>query len=212
MASWKAVGEIVPAPDVSDAALVAYDDDLGSAFDRQSIFAAGGGSATRSGLRKDDLANAVAVADAIADVGQNAGHLSVFGGKDALARKKYLEEDGPKERGSSNTAQYGQQEDQRRYEDAEVVQQIAGSAEPAEEGRDGEAIDGGDAVAAMRGTVRGMAVRRVADMEAADVKVSEASYDRDEAEDKANAEADEIEGVHIIWCSVWQLFFEPAGG
>jgi hypothetical protein len=43
------------------------------------------------------------------------------------------------------------------------------------------------------------------------VKVSEASDEGEQAKDETDAEADEIEGVHIIWCSVWRLFFEPAG-
>ena len=45
----------------------------------------------------------------------------------------------------------------------------------------------------------------------ADVKVSEASDEGEQAKDETDAEADEIEGVHIIWCSVWQFFFDPAG-
>ena len=36
---------------------------------------------------------------------------------------------------------------------------------------------------------------------AADVQVGEASYHGEEAEDEADAETDEIEGVHVIWCS-----------
>jgi hypothetical protein len=210
-ASRKAVGEFVPAPNVSYAALVADDDDFDSTFDGVAVFAAGGGGAAGSGLRKDNLADAVAVADGIADIGQNASHLGVFGSEDALAWKKHLEEDGPEERRSEDTAEHSENENQGRDKDVEVVQEITGSAEPAEEGRDGEAIHGGEAVAVMRSTMRSMAVRHVADVDAADVKVGEASDEREHAEDETNAEADEIEGVHIIWCSVWQLFFEPAG-
>ncbi len=65
-----------------------------------------------------------------------------------------------------------------------MVQEISCSAEPAEEGHDGEAIDGGDAGVVMRGAVRGsvrdvagVTVGHVADVEVADVQVGEAAYD-----------------------------------
>jgi hypothetical protein len=51
-----------------------------------------------------------------------------------------------------------------------------------------------------------MDVGRVPDVEVANVKVSEASDHRDEAENETNAEADEVEGVHIIWCSALRFF------
>jgi hypothetical protein len=41
----------------------------------------------------------------------------------------------------------------------------------------------------------------VSEVKAADVEVSEASDYGDEAEDEADGETDEIEGVHVIWCS-----------
>ena len=82
------------------------------------------------------------------------------------------------------------------------MQKIARSAEPAEECRDGKAVNRGEAVrAAMR-----VDVGRVPDVEVADVKVREASGHREEAEDKTDDETDEVEGVHIIWCSAL-LFF-----
>jgi len=208
--SWKAVGDFVPAPDVGDSTLVADDDDFGPTLDGVAVFAAGGGGAAGSGLRKDDLADTIAVADGIADVGQNASHLGIFGGQDALARKKHLEEDGPEEHRSEDAAEHRENENQGRDKDVEVVQEITGSAKPAEERRNGEAVDGGEATATMRGGMRSVAVRHVANVDAADVNVSEASDDREETEDETDAEADEIEGVHIIWCSVWRLFFEPA--
>jgi hypothetical protein len=37
------------------------------------------------------------------------------------------------------------------------------------------------------------------------VKMSKSSNNRKNAEDETDTETDEIEGVHIIWCSVWQL-------
>jgi hypothetical protein len=210
-ASWETVGEFVPAPDVGDSALVMDDDDFGSALDGVAVFAAGGGGATCSGLRKDDFTDAVSVADGIADIGQDASHLGVFGSQDALARQQQLEEDGPEERCSYDAAKHRENENKRRHKYVEVMQEIAGSAEPAEESRDGEAIDGGEAMAAMRGSMRSMAVRHVSDVDAADMKVSEASDEREHAEDETDAEADEIEGVHVIWCSVWRLVLEPTG-
>src|ERR1700761_1918266 len=38
------------------------------------------------------------------------------------------------------------------------------------------------------------------------MQMRKASDDRDQAKDQTNTETDEIEGVHIIWCSVSQLF------
>ncbi len=80
---------------MGDAALIADDDDLGSALDGLAVVAAGGGGAASSGLGEDDLADAVAVADGVADVGQDAGHLGVLWREDALAWEEHFEEDGP---------------------------------------------------------------------------------------------------------------------
>jgi hypothetical protein len=119
-----------------------------------------------------------------------------------LARKEQFEEDSPEESRPSDTAQRREQKNDGRNEDAEVMQKITRSSEPAEEGRNGEAVHGGEAMgAAMR-----MGVGGVSDVQAADVQVRETSDDRDEAEGETDGETDEIEGVHVIWCSVWRLF------
>ena len=59
----------------------------------------------------------------------------------------------------------------------------------------------------MRGAVRRTtAMSHVAYVKATDVKImSKSSNNRKNAEDETDTETDEIEGVHIIWCSVWQL-------
>ena len=100
---------------------VAKDDDLGAAAYCVAIFASGGGMACAC-LGKDDFAHAVAVADCITDVGEDAGHLGLFGGENLLMGKKQLEERHPKDRGSSEAAEYGQKHDQRRDKDAGVMQ------------------------------------------------------------------------------------------
>lgn len=140
------VDVVVPAADVGDAALVADDEDFGAALDGGAVFAAGGGGAAGSCLREDDFAYAAVVADAVADVGDDAGHLGLFGGEDALAREEELEEDGPEKGGSSKAADNCQQQNHRREEDGVAVQQVSRCAEPAEEGRDGESVDGRQAM------------------------------------------------------------------
>ena len=80
-----------------------------------------------------------------------------------------------------------------------MVQEIASSAEPAEEGRDGEPVDGGDAVRA------GVVVMSYVEAKVTEVQVAEASDDSEDAEDETYEKTDEIEGVHVIWCSVWRL-------
>ncbi len=62
---------------------------------------------------------------------------------------------------------------------------------------------------AERPALVGCAVRGVdvSEVKAADVQVGEASDYGDEAEDEADAETDEIEGVHVIWCSALAAFF-----
>jgi hypothetical protein len=57
----------------------------------------------------------------------------------------------------------------------------------------------------MRSVCR-VAVRRMTDVDTADVQMGKASDDRDQAENQTDTETNEIEGVHIIWCSVSQLF------
>ena len=101
---------------------VAKDDDLGAAGYCVVIFASGGGGMACACLGKDDFAHAVAVADCITDVGEDAGHLGLFGGENLLMGKKQLEERHPMDRGSSEAAEYGQKHDQRRDKDAEVMQ------------------------------------------------------------------------------------------
>ena len=93
---------------------------------------------------------------AVADVGEDAGHLGVFEGEDALARKQHLEENCPEEARSGDAADDRQKKNQRRDEDAEVMQQIACSAKPAEEGSDGEAVDGGETIRAAMGAAVSM--------------------------------------------------------
>jgi hypothetical protein len=196
-ASRETIGEVIPSTDVGYAAFVANNDNFCSPSDSQTIFAAGRCGPTGSSLREDDFANAATVTNAVTDTREYACHLSILGSKDALAREKHLKEDNPQESGSRDAAEHSQKENQRRTEDTEVVQQITCSAEPAQKGRDGKAVDGGKTRAVMRDSGPGMA-----NVEMADVQMGEASDNREKAKDETSAEADEIEGVHIIWCSV----------
>ena len=83
------------------------------------------------------------------------------------------------------------------------MQQIAGSAKPAEERGEGEAIDGGKATrtAAVR-TCAMVGQSGVASVKVSQMEVREASEHRDYAEDETDAEADEIEGVHGHWVRI----------
>lgn len=182
--SWEAISEVIPSADVGYTTFVADDNDFCPAPNSESIFAASSGSTTSSCLREDDFADAVAVTNGVANMREYPCHLRILLRKDALTRKKYLEEDRPQKRGSRDAAERGQKENQRRSKDAKVVQQITCSAKPAQKGCDGEAVDGGDSGAVIRRTVRG-----VADVEAADVQVSEAG-NREKTEDETNAKAD----------------------
>jgi hypothetical protein len=76
-----------------------------------------------------------------------------------------------------------------------VVQQIARSAEPAEEGSDGESVDGRDTVRAAVSADIGV-VSQVEAADVAEMHVAEASDDSQDAEDETNDEAYEVEGVH----------------
>ena len=58
----------------------------------------------------------------------------------------------------------------------------------------------------MGSTVSRSGVCRMANVKSADMQVPEASDEGDHAENKTNAKADEIEGVHTIWCSVLVVF------
>ena len=42
----------------------------------------------------------------------------------------------------------------------------------------------------------------MANVKATDMQMRKTSDDRDQAKDQTYTETDEIEGVHIIWCSV----------
>jgi hypothetical protein len=116
-ASW----EVVPSTDVGYSSLVADNDNLDSAFNGMAVLATGRRSAASSGLREDDLADAVADPNGAAHLSEDAGHFSVLRCENALAREEHLEEACPKERSSANATEYGQKENQRSDEDAEVV-------------------------------------------------------------------------------------------
>ena len=133
--------ELVEAADVGDAAFVTDDKDFSAALDGCAVFAAGGGGAAGSGLREDDFADAAVVADAVADVRDDARHLGVFRGEDALAWEEELEEDGPEKCCTGEAADGCQQQDHRREEGSVVIQQISCCAKPGNEGGDGESID-----------------------------------------------------------------------
>ncbi len=92
--------EFIEATDVGDAALVADDDDLCAALDGGAVFTASSVGATGTSLREDDFADAAIVANAVADVSEDAGHLGLFCGEDALVRKEQLEENRPEKRGA----------------------------------------------------------------------------------------------------------------
>ena len=124
--------------------------------------------------------------------------------QDALAREEQLEEHRPEECCSRDAADDSQKKNQRSDEYTEVMQEITRSAEPAEERSDRESVDA-DSPTLEVSPVRSMAMCKVADVDSSDVQVGEASDDRDDAEDETDGETDEIEGVHIIWCSVWRL-------
>ena len=57
----------------------------------------------------------------------------------------------------------------------------------------------------MRSAMRSVSVRCVTEMKVADVKMREPSEQRKKAKDETDAKADEIKGVHIIWCSDLRL-------
>ena len=117
-----AVGEFVEGTDPGDSALVADDDDFGASLNRRSIFAAGCGGAASAGLRKDNFANAAVVADAVTDLPDDAGHLGIFGGEDALVGKEEFEQDHPEEAGAGEAAENGQDEDERSEEATVAVE------------------------------------------------------------------------------------------
>src|SRR5262249_12150672 len=132
-------------------------------------------------------------------------------GEDSFAGQEQLEEKCPEERGSGNAADDGKKKNERRGEDAGVVQQIACSAEPAEEGCAGESVDGGETV--MRGAVSAdVGVMSEMDVaEVAEMQMAEASDNSKDAEDKTNDEADEIEGVHDHWVPRFVRWFVVMG-
>src|SRR5260370_3931465 len=144
--------------------------DFGAAFDGAAIVAAGGRAAPGSGLQEENFADAAVAADAVADFGEHTCHLGVVGVQDAFAREQYLEENRRKQRCAEDSAHNRQQKNQWSNEDTVAMQQVAGSAKPAKERGEGEAIDSGEApgTAAMRAAaIRACAVvgqRRVTDL------------------------------------------------
>jgi hypothetical protein len=155
--------------------LVTEDNDLSATLYRMAIFAASGGGTPCACLRKDDLAHAISVSDCVTDVGQDTGHLRFFGSEDALAGEKHFEEGRPNKCGPNEPAEYGQKQDQRRDEGAEVMQEVSCPAEPAKEGHDGEAIDSGEARTMLSCAMRRVSVSQMAYVDAANVQVGETS-------------------------------------
>ena len=82
------------------------------------------------------------------------------------------------------------------------MHEVANPAKPADEGRDGEAVDGREGRILSCCANRGVAVSQMTHVDATDMKVSEASKHREDAEDETETKADELEGVLTTWCSV----------
>src|SRR5271170_4840379 len=128
--------KLVEAANVGDAAFVADDNDLGPALNGSAVFASGGSGAASAGLRKDDLADAAVIANAVGDLADNAGHLGLFFRKNALTRQKQFEKDGPEKHCTSDSAEDREQKNGEVDQDAVAIQQITRCTEPAEEGSD----------------------------------------------------------------------------
>jgi hypothetical protein len=95
--SWNVLGEVLPSTDVGYAAFVTDDDDLSSALDGLAVVAASSRTMSSSCLREDDLADAVAVANGVAHLSENADHLGLLRRENSLVRKEHLEERCPEE-------------------------------------------------------------------------------------------------------------------
>src|SRR5205823_3142698 len=201
-----------PRPDVSNAAFITNHNDFGAAFDSAAIITAGGGAAPRSRLQKENFTNAAVAADTVADLGEHAGHLSIFGIQDAFARDEQLEENRPQQRSAQDSAHNRQEKNHRCDENTVAMQQVARSPKPAEECSKGETIDSGEAVGATAVGARAVVGQRgVADVKMSEVEVCGASQHRDYAEDETDAEADEIEGVHGHWAPRFVRWFVVTG-
>src|SRR4051794_19506762 len=77
---WKSgvrMSQFVPSAHVGHATFITDHDNLRSAFDGTTVVAARCAGAASSGLREDDLADAVGAAYSIAHTRDHAGHLSV---------------------------------------------------------------------------------------------------------------------------------------
>ena len=79
------------------------------------------------------------------------------------------------------------------------MQQVARATEPAEERREGEAVEGGDVAGSLRVQMAGMAVTdmRLTDMAVTEVQAASAGEGGEDREDEAEEEADEEDGVHL---------------
>ncbi len=79
-----------------------------------------------------------------------------------------------------------------------VVQEVAGAAEPAEEGGEGEAVERGDVAGGFGMRVEmAVAYMSMAEVTVAEVETAQAAEGGEEDEDESEDEADEIDGVHL---------------
>ena len=135
-AHGRPVAELIPAPHIRNAALVADHNNLRAALDRLSIIAASRRSPPRSGLREDNLADAVAVADRHSLTCASTPVISVSADvHHTLMRQQHLEEHRPQQPSANQAASHRQQQNQRSNKSAVAMQQIASAAEPAEKRR-----------------------------------------------------------------------------
>jgi len=214
--------QLGPRTDISDAAFITNHNDFGAAFDGAAVVTASSGAAPGSSLREENFADTAVAADAVADLGEYTGHLRVLRVQDAFAREQHLEEKRPEQRRAEDSACNRQEQDQRCDKDTVAMQEVAGSAKPAEERGEGEAIEGGEALgtAGMRAAaMRTCAMRacavvgepRVADMKVPQMKVREAAKKEGHTEDETDAEADEVEGFHSHWVRRFVRLFAVTG-
>ncbi len=190
--------KFIPTAHVSDATLVAKNDDFGVANNRMAVFGADGHRAARTVLGIEHFSHSV-VRHSGADTTENADHGRVCRLKGAFAWEKNLGKEPIDQAGSGKSAERGEHANDGSSEEVAMGEQIPCTAEPAEEGNNREAVDRRHLTAAMRVTGLGagfgkqMAV--APNMPMAKVQVEKATKKSDEAEGKAYAEADQVKGV-----------------
>src|SRR5271165_1025053 len=143
------VAHLLPGAHVSNSLLVAFDHDLSSLGDRDTVLTAGAADAAGPDLRVNDFAGST-FADGTGNPAEHADHLVIGGIHVLLVRHQHLAQEQKNDAAAGEAAKHREQQSQADPHRREAREQVSGAAKPRQEGRERDEVKRRNAAAAGR--------------------------------------------------------------